>query len=845
MTVTINTNFAGNSVSYNFSLQECIIYAQTGINVMNRNLNIPDYYSRFYQASNEFPSFYGDFLLEDLRTNDRGGFETNDRYEFWRTNSGNSFGIGPHQYGVFASGIGVDTFTGNIANPETLDVRGMFMFGNLGSNSGVIPNTINAFTFNGAGQPTLGTGGYLRYDVDYTGLTDLIPRPNYANVGDTYTMNGAAMPGWIRGFNLNFDQFMSAAVALRAGNGAPLDALLNGYDYDFQGGDSGNRFSGYQYADSISGGYGADEFWGGGGNDTLWGGNRINPLNIGTGNDSLYGGGGNDFIIGGDGDDLMNGDAGLDTFDELVGDGFDTINGGNDTDTIRFFYGTTNLYIDERNNNFSGNAAWTGIENIISIGSGDDTVWMSDTNGIANTLFGGNGGDTLGGGQGNDTLKGEDGADKLYGWLDDDSLIGGGGNDSLYGEMGNDILHGGDGADVLDGGTGFDTAWYYGDAAGVRVNFEFNYYNVNSAAGDVLIDIECVVGTAFGDFIEAYRPGYAITVYASYGDDFISSGEDGFGDILDGGENNDWIEAFGGNDWLIGGAGRDRLDGGDGWDTAWYNSAPTGVDARLYDNSQNKGEAAGDVLIDIEALVGSGFNDVLVGNGAVNALLGGDLNDWLDGLGGGDYLYGGNGNDSLIGRSGADKFDGGYGFDTARYDYAAGGLRAYLYDPSLNTGEAAGDTYTQIEGLGGSEFVDDIRGDNGTNTIFGLGGGDLLIGLGGTDYMNGGAGQDIFHFVFISDGGPTGDVIQDFVSGVDRIRVTGASFGLGSPNNAPIDSFRFVAGANATLATSQFIYNNATQQLFYDQDGTGAGVKVLLATLQAGATMAAGDIIIL
>jgi hypothetical protein len=27
MTVTINTNFAENSVSYNFSLQECIIYA--------------------------------------------------------------------------------------------------------------------------------------------------------------------------------------------------------------------------------------------------------------------------------------------------------------------------------------------------------------------------------------------------------------------------------------------------------------------------------------------------------------------------------------------------------------------------------------------------------------------------------------------------------------------------------------------------------------------------------------------------------------------------------------------------------------------------------------------------
>jgi hypothetical protein len=54
-----------------------------------------------------------------------------------------------------------------------------------------------------------------------------------------------------------------------------------------------------------------------------------------------------------------------------------------------------------------------------------------------------------------------------------------------------------------------------------------------------------------------------------------------------------------------------------------------------------------------------------------------------------------------------------------------------------------------------------------------------------------------------------------------------------------------VAGNSATLASSQFIYDSASQYLWYDQDGTGAGVKQLLAVLQAGATLAYTDILVL
>jgi Ca2+-binding RTX toxin-like protein len=317
-------------------------------------------------------------------------------------------------------------------------------------------------------------------------------------------------------------------------------------------------------------------------------------------------------------------------------------------------------------------------------------------------------------------------------------------------------------------------------------------------------------------------------------------------DVLYGNGGNDTLEGGDDVDSLFGGPGGDVLNGGTNFDYARYDYAAIGVGARLYDAIYNFGEAVGDSYIDIEGLIGSAFGDQLYGNGLINVILGNDGNDFLDGVGGvSDYLYGGSGFDTFFGRPGADIIDGGADNDTVRYSYADAGLRAYLYDASQNTGYAAGDTYTSVESLFGSGFSDDLRGDSGDNAIFGEGGDDWIIGLGASDFLQGGSGQDLFHFVGIGDGGASGDTIDDFVSGNDRISVTGAFFGLGSPGGVAIDSFRFVAGSAANLATSQFIYNGATRQLFYDIDGTGAGVQVLLATLQVGATMAAGDIIVI
>lgn len=74
---------------------------------------------------------------------------------------------------------------------------------------------------------------------------------------------------------------------------------------------------------------------------------------------------------------------------------------------------------------------------------------------------------------------------------------------------------------------------------------------------------------------------------------------------------------------LSGGRGADVLNGGGGTDTATYLAAEIGLTVNLADHKKNTGEAAGDSFTSIENLVGSAFNDVLIGNQSANMLDGG------------------------------------------------------------------------------------------------------------------------------------------------------------------------------------------------------------------------------
>jgi len=82
------------------------------------------------------------------------------------------------------------------------------------------------------------------------------------------------------------------------------------------------------------------------------------------------------------------------------------------------------------------------------------------------------------------------------------------------------------------------------------------------------------------------------------------------------------------------------------------------------------------------------------------------------------------------------------GTDTASYEDAATGVIADLDNSTVNSGEADGDLYSSIEGLTGSDFNDNLRGTNGSNTLQGGGGDDQLFGRAGNDILEGGEGAD-------------------------------------------------------------------------------------------------------
>ncbi|TDW16557.1 serralysin [Rhizobium azibense] len=395
------------------------------------------------------------------------------------------------------------------------------------------------------------------------------------------------------------------------------------------------------------------------------------------------------------------------------------------------------------------------IENV-QAGSGNDTIVGNE---MSNALWGNGGNDSLNGGAGNDWLSGGGGADQLVGgsgvdtasyatatagvkvsllnssvntgdaagdsYSSIENLMGSSRADTLYGNVGanrldgsagNDWLIGGAGADQLVGGNGVDTASYATATAGVKVSLLNSSVNTGDAAGDSYSSIENLMGSSRAD-----------TLYGNAG--------------------ANRIDGSAGNDWLIGGAGTDQLVGGSGVDTASYATATAGVKVSLLNSSVNTGDAAGDSYSSIENLMGSSRADTLYGNAGANRIDGSAGNDWL------------------IGGAGADQLVGGNGVDTASYATAAAGVKVSLLNSSVNTGDAAGDSYSSIENLMGSSRADTLYGNVGANRINGGTGNDRINGGGGNDTFLGGAGDDTF--IFFANFGK--DIVEDFVAASDDL----------------------------------------------------------------------------
>ncbi len=268
------------------------------------------------------------------------------------------------------------------------------------------------------------------------------------------------------------------------------------------------------------------------------------------------------------------------------------------------------------------------------------------------------------------------------------------------------------------------------------------------------------VGSAYDDFIDGATfdlggVGKKLIINGGDGADKVV-GQDNASNLLSGGAGNDWLIAGSGvfGNTLEGGLGADKIDGSaNSYEVATYANSKVGVTVDLTDNTHNKGgDAEGDILVSVQNLLGSKFNDTLTGDSKKNSFDGGAGNDTLNGLSendslsggaGNDTLNGGNDDDTLIGGTGADTLNGGGGKDTASYYDAKNGITLNLADLSKSTGDAKGDSFTSIDLYKGSYYADKMIGDGDDNTLYGEGGTDTLIGGAGKDELSGGDGNDI------------------------------------------------------------------------------------------------------
>ena len=416
--------------------------------------------------------------------------------------------------------------------------------------------------------------------------------------------------------------------------------------------------------------------------------------------DEIYGDDSANSIEGYSGDDILEGGAGNDTYwyGSGVDDGEDTITeaGGAD-DAIRFYAGVSlnhltftavgsDLEIEHPDglivieNQLLGGAY--RVEHLIfSDGTAIDLAsypsWILGTNGSNNPLAGTSGADTIHALGGNDNV---------LAYAGNDALHGGAGNDTLDGGDDDDLLDGGTGNDSLVGGAGIDTASYRGSAQGVVVNLLAGTAHDGSGGTDTLSSIENAIGSFHADVF--FSASGANTINGLQGFDTVdyslsnqkvnidlkngtASGGYAQGDVLVsiekivgsdiatqfdtiyGDDGDNVILGMAGEDILEGGAGADVIDGGAGRDAVRYSRSASGVSINLEAGTSVGGDAEGDVLLNIESIGGSAYNDTLVGDSGANYLRGSLGDDVLDGNGGvGDILHGEQGNDTYIYTSG-------------------------------------------------------------------------------------------------------------------------------------------------------------------------------------------------
>ncbi|HAG83105.1 MAG TPA: hypothetical protein DCL61_18565 [Cyanobacteria bacterium UBA12227] len=598
------------------------------------------------------------------------------------------------------------------------------------------------------------------------------------------------------------------------------------------------------------------------GNDELNGTSANDEFNPGLGDDQVDGGIGNDLLI----LDYSQGDTGtgmtLDTSSDLFGAegyGYRYTALGSIVYLDRIYFEGIDRFNIVGTSKDDYINPWRGNDTI-NAGAGDDTVSNGD-----------GGYDFLDGGAGTDTLLLD--LSSFSNITINNPLLGinipgviqainfekfnittGNGNNTLTQSglingavyRSNEIFNGGGGNDTFNAGLGKDdqVKGYTGD------DLLILDYSVDDTGTGMTLDAS---SDSFG--AEGYGYRYTATNSTVYLDRIYFEEINRF--AITGTSKNDYINPSTGNDTINAGAGNDTVtNGGGGYDIL---DGGTGTDRLRLDFSNQSSSITisnPNLGIDMPGTVqainferftittGSG-NDTLTQSGLINNAVyrsndvfsGGSGNDTFNpGLGRNDEVYGYTGDDLLILDYSIGDTGIGISMNISSSTYGSKG-NVYRYTTSTSSSYLDYLYFQDIDrfNIKGTSKNDNITTWSGDDSINGGAGNDRINGRGGDDTVTGGSGVDRFIYntgssFTTNDVGV--DTITDFVRGTDRIVLDKTTFttltsvaggGLNSSDFAVInasDDGELVAGGLA----DRIVFNQATGDLFYNQNGTTAGL---------------------
>lgn len=283
--------------------------------------------------------------------------------------------------------------------------------------------------------------------------------------------------------------------------------------------------------------------------------------------------------------------------------------------------------------------------------------------------FGTSGTDLIFGENGNNTFSGSYGNDKIYSGYGNETLNGGAGDDSYYFDFshGNDIVRDTDGNNKIV----------------FLNNLSSEEYNISVSAngGFVLTNTITNETISLPDFLtNPLNYSFVFEGILENGGDLDNR------EVIEGTDEDDYLEAGDGFNIFYGGEGNDTIEGG----------------------------------ADIDFMYGGDGDDLLLGRNGVNVLFGGNGNDTIYDGDDGSYLNGGDDDDFLYGGGGDDVLDGGAGNDYLQGDH---GNDTYIFGKGYDTdtiNASSGNNTIMVHGYRASSMINTRNAHNDLIINFGL-----------------------------------------------------------------------------------------------------------------------------